>query len=146
KAARLGVRVRPAETERELRGWYELYLDTMRWFVVPPRPYRFFELAWEHLRPQGLLRLLFAGRTEGGTATLGGGSLFLMFGQTVFYAFNGRRREELALRPNDALQWQAIHDACTAGFRRYDLGEVTHDRRGLADFKGKWGAEPRHLY
>src|SRR5260370_40718101 len=36
KATRLGVEVRPAETERELRAWYELYLHTMRRFAVPP--------------------------------------------------------------------------------------------------------------
>lgn len=146
KAAKLDVHVRPAETERDLRGWYELYLDTMRWFVVPPRPYRFFEIAWEHMGPRGLMRLLLAERSEAGKTRLLAGSVFLMHGQTVFYAFNGRRREELSLRPNDAIQWHAIHDACVAGFRRYDLGEVTQHSQGLAEFKSKWNAEPRWLY
>jgi hypothetical protein len=146
KATRLGVRVRPAETEGELRAWYKLYLDTMRYHAVPPRPYRFFKVCWELLQPQGLMRLLLAEQHEAGRSRLLAGSIFLMFGQTVFYAFNGRRREELSLRPNDIIQWQAIHDACREGFRRYDFGEVAERHEGLVEFKSKWGAEPRRLH
>ena len=145
KATKLGVEVRPAETQDDLRAWYELYLDTMRWHVIPPRPYRFFEAVWELLRPRGLMRLLLAEQHEAGQSRLLAGSLFLMFGQTVFYAFNGRRRGDLALRPNDVIQWQAIHDAHQGGFRRYDFGEVEENQQGLAEFKGKWGAEPKRL-
>ncbi|MDP8924334.1 MAG: GNAT family N-acetyltransferase [Chloroflexota bacterium] len=146
KAERLGVRVRPAETERELRAWYELYLDAMRWHVVPPRPYRFFQACWRELRPSGLMRLLLAEQVEAGRSRLLAGSLLLMFGHTVFYAFNGRRRDDLSLQPNNALQWRAIHDACREGYRRYDLGAVMEGNVGLADFKAKWGAEPRHVH
>jgi CelD/BcsL family acetyltransferase involved in cellulose biosynthesis len=150
KAARLGVRVRCAETEAELRAWYRLYLETMRWHVVPPRPYRFFRAAWDLLRPRGLMRLLLAEQHEAGRSRLLAGSILLMFGQTVFYAFNGRRSDDLSLRPNDAIQWQAIHDAGREGFRRYDFGAVLAENNGLADFKAKWGAEPawvdKYLY
>ncbi len=92
------------------------------------------------------MRLLLAKQYEAGRARLLAGSLFLMFGQTVFYAFNGRRREDLSLRPNDAIHWRAIHDACAEGFRYYDFGEVTKDNQGLAEFKSKWGAEPKWLH
>ncbi len=119
KATRLGVEVRPAETERELRAWYELYLGTMRGLAVPPRPYRFFEVAWARLQPLGLMRLLLAERHEAGRSRLLAGSLF---------------------------QWQAIQDACAAGFRYYDFGEVTEHNQGLAEFKSKWNAEPTWLY
>ena len=92
------------------------------------------------------MRLLLAEQRQAGQTKLLAGSLFLMFGQTVFYAFNGRRQEDLSLRPNDAIHWQAIRDACTDGYRRYDLGEVTANNPGLAAFKHKWGAEQRWLY
>lgn len=148
KAARLGVGIREAETARDLRAWYTLYLETSRWHALPPRPYRFFEILWDRLRPAGLMRLLLAEQRQAGTGTarLLAGSLNLMFGQTVFYAYNARRREDLSLRPNDLLQWQSIRDACADGYRWYDLGEVTHDNLGLMDFKSKWGAETRWLY
>ena len=146
KAARLGVEVRPAESEHELRAWYGLYLEAMRSHVVPPRPYRFFQACWTELRPRGLLRLLLAEQVDGERRKLLAGSLLLMHGRTVFYAFNGRRRDDLALRPNDALQWRAIHDACRDGYRRYDFGAVVGDNHGLADFKSKWGAAARQVF
>ena len=146
KAIKHGVQVRLAETERDLRSWYQLYLETMRWFFVPPRPYHFFELAWRRMEPRGMLQLLLAEQYEAGRAKLLAGSVLLKFGQTVFYAFNGRRREDLSFHPNDVIQWQAIQNACADGFRHYDLGEVTHHNRGLAEFKSKWGAEPKWLY
>lgn len=146
KAARLGVQVREAETETDLLAWYLLYLETMRVHQVPPRSYRFFQSVWAHLRPRGLMRLLLAEQQRGEERHVLAGSMFLLFGHTIFYAFNGRRRVDLPLRPNDAIHWQAIQDACHAGFRTYDFGEVAENHQGLAEFKRKWGAEPRRLY
>jgi len=146
KANKLGVRVRAAESETELRNWHRLYVDTMRFHATPPRPYRFFRICWDLLQPRGMMRLLLAEWHEAGRTELLAGSIFLMFGQTVFYAFNGRRRDTLSLRPNDAIQWQSIHDAWRESFHHYDFGEVEMDNLGLAEFKGKWGAEPATLY
>ena len=146
KAERNGVRVRQAESIDDLEIWYRLYLDVNRWHGQPPRAFRFFEAAWELLRPAGLMRLLLAEQIVGGKRSVLAGSMFLMFGNTVSYAFNARLREALSLRPNDALQWQAIRDACAEGFQWYDLGEVAAGNVGLAGFKSKWGAEPRPLY
>jgi CelD/BcsL family acetyltransferase involved in cellulose biosynthesis len=146
KAGRLHVRARRAETEEDLAAWYVLYLETMREHAVPPRPYRFFACAWRTLAPQGHFRLLLAEQTEGSTTRLLAGSVFLLFGSTVFYAYTGGSRKHLWLRPNDLIQWHAIHDAAEEGFNRFDFGEVGRDDAGLADFKSKWGAVARPLY
>jgi lipid II:glycine glycyltransferase (peptidoglycan interpeptide bridge formation enzyme) len=92
------------------------------------------------------MRLLLAERHTNGKSKLLAGSIFLMWGQTVFYAFNGRRQEDLVLRPNDAILWQAIHEACRDGFRYFDLGEVEENHQGLSEFKSKWGTQPKQLY
>ena len=146
KAERLGLAVRDAETPDDLRAWYRLYLETMRWHAVPPRPYRLFEAMWELLRPAGMMRLLLAEQAAGGRARVVAGSVILTCGQTATYAFNGRRPDALALRPNDVIQWTVIPQLCAAGVRAYDLGEVGADQAGLADFKSKWGATARPLY
>jgi hypothetical protein len=146
KAARCGVQVRTAEDEHDLRAWYELYLETMRWHAVPPRSYRFFAALWRELHPVGLLRLFLAEQNAAGRSRLLAGSIVLSYGQTVFYAFNGCRRDAFSLRPNDIIQWHAIHEACKGGFRWYDLGEVPEEDSTLAAFKSKWGAKPRRLY
>ncbi len=74
------------------------------------------------------------------------GSLFFQFGQAVIFGYNGRSEAGLPLRPNDLIQWQAIHEACRDGYRIYDLGDVADRQDGLARFKTKWGAVPRRLY
>jgi hypothetical protein len=146
KARRLGVRVRPAETEAELRAWYRLYLETMRGLAVPARSYRFFQAAWDVLRPLGFMRLLLAEQPADGGTRLLAGSVFLMFGQTVHYAFTGWHRADHSLRANDLIHWQAIQDACRQGFRRYDFGEVAGNQQSLAAFKSKWGSSATQLY
>jgi CelD/BcsL family acetyltransferase involved in cellulose biosynthesis len=145
KAAKMGVEVRPAETETELEGWYDLYLETMRWHAVPPRPYRLFRGLWNHLGPDKM-RLVLARQKTGDGSKLLAGSIFLMHGSTVFYAFNGRRGDELSKLPNYAILWKAISDACREGFRYFDLGEVTGENAGLAEFKGKWTGKPKPLH
>jgi CelD/BcsL family acetyltransferase involved in cellulose biosynthesis len=146
KASRLSVTVREASSPVDVRRWYELYLQTMREHAVPPRPLRMFEIMWEILAPGGLMRLLLAERQAGGRTELLAGSIFLLHGRTVVYAFNGRDRAQLAFRPNDAIHWKAITEAAASGFRRYDFGEVGSGNSGLVDFKEKWGAKPVGLY
>lgn len=146
KARALGCFVKPAETLDEVRAWYRLYLDTMRAHVVPPRPLRLFEAMWDVLLDRGMMRLLLAYKAEATRPALVAGSLFLTFGDTIFYAFNGRAREQLWMRPNDLIQWEAVHQAAAEGFRYYDLGEVTARNEGLAQFKKKWAADARQLH
>jgi CelD/BcsL family acetyltransferase involved in cellulose biosynthesis len=118
----------------------------MRRLVAVPKPYRFFELAWQRLRPQGLLQLLLAEQVEAGKSRLVAGFLYLQWGQTISHMFAGWRREDHALRPNDLLHWQAIRDACSEGFRWYDFGNVTVGNQSLAQFKSKWGAQTKMIY
>src|SRR5260370_18374936 len=117
----------------------------MRRNVVPPRPYRFFELLSNSMHPAGLMQLLLAEQLGGTEKKLLAGSIFLMFGQTVSYTFNGARREDFSLRPNDAILSFAIQKACDAGFRRFDFGEVPDGHARLTEFKSKWGSEPTQL-
>jgi Acetyltransferase (GNAT) domain len=150
KAIKLGLEVRDAESEEELAVWYQLYLLTMRHNAVPPRPFRLFQNLWSSLRPAGKMRLLLAeqnaGESRTGQKRLVAGSILLQFGQTVFYAFTGCAPADFNLHPHDILQIEAIRSACKSGFRWYDFGEVTEDHEALAQFKTKWGGDPKQLY
>lgn len=145
-ATKSGVQVRQVQTEGELHAWYKLYLQTIRKFGVMPNSYHYYKVAWQRLHSKGLLRLLLAEYVEAGRRRLVGGLLILLYGQTVSLISVGSRREDQALRPNDALYWQAIQDACADGFRWYDLGDVELENQGLAKFKSKWGAEAKMVY
>ena len=141
KARKEGVTVRDGAAG-DVGRWHPLYLDVMRHHMVPPRPRRFFDLVWEELAPRGMVRLVLAER-EG---ELLAGAILVMLGSTVFYLFNGVRRDAFSLRPNDVIQWEAIHACAAAGYRHYDFGEVVEHHEGLADFKRKWGTEARRLH
>ena len=143
KAAKEGVRVRVADALADVHAWYPLYLKTMREVVVPPRPLRLFEAMWRELAPRDLMRLYVAEQDGRGMIA---GSIVLGLGRTAYYAFNGRLRSALPLRPNEVIQWEAIHDACRRGFERYDLGEVTAGDAGLAEFKRKWNADEVQMH
>ncbi len=146
KAAKLGVSVREAETERDLWAWYKLYAATMLDLAILPHSYRFLVGAWRHLQPKGMLRLLLAEHVEASRTTLLGGIVLLLFGQTVSYAFVGWDRSQQALRANDALQWRALHDACRDGFRWYDFGQTALSNEGLTHYKRKWRAQATMIY
>lgn len=146
KAIKLGLSVRTAETEEDLKRWYPLYLLTMLHNSVPPRPYRFFRALWLALKPCGAMKLLLAERETEGKAKMIAGSILLQFGQTVFYAFTGCAPEDFCLHPHDILQIEAIRGACRSGFRWYDFGEVAEEHEALAQFKTKWGGGPKPLF
>lgn len=146
KAQKQGVRIRQAESERDLQDWYSLYLKTMRRNVVPPRSMRFFAGLWRHLESRGMMRLLIAELNTEGQKRIIAGSIFLLYGRTVFYAFNGSSQRDFSLRPNDAILWDAIHSTCDEGFRFFDFGEVPEGNFELAKFKTKWGSDPVRLY
>jgi hypothetical protein len=59
----------------------------------------FFEAIWELLRPAGLMRLLLAEQIVDGERCVLAGSMLVMFGSTVSYAFNARLREGLHYDP-----------------------------------------------
>ena len=146
KARSLGLRVRMASPGESLDEWYGLYLQTMRRIVVPPRSLRFFRAMQEQLEPLGLLKIMVAERDTAGNPELIAGSLFLMYGDRVFYAFTGCPAKYFSLRPHDLIQWEAIQWAAQHGYREYDLGEVSEGDAELASFKAKWGAQERTLY
>ncbi len=146
KATRSGIEVRQAESERDLRAWYEMYLHTMQKLVVFPNPYRFYSVAWRRLHGTGMLHLLLAEQVQAGKRRLLAGNLMLQHGRTISFDASGWREEDQSLRPNDLLHWRAIEDACAAGLRWYDFGDVSFKNSGLARYKSKWGAEPQIAY
>ena len=146
KARKLGLSVRSAETDSELRAWYDLYLITMRRNFVPPRSYKFFLSLWNDLRKSHSMRLLIAEQTSNQGTRLVAGSIFLMTGKTVFYAFTGCSSEHLSTHANDMILWEAIHNASQDGYGFFDFGEVPEEHPELVRFKTKWGSVPKPLY
>ncbi len=146
KAIKNGVAFRIADSSDDLKKWYPLYLDTMRTHTTPARSLNFFMNLWELLKPKGLMQLVVAELDVNGKKNIIAGSVLFFYNKTVIYAFNGSSREHLDFRPNDLLHWQAIFNAQEAGYKYYDLGEVSKGNAGLAAYKKKWGSDIRNMY
>jgi hypothetical protein len=146
KAEKQGLQIRVAETEADLCAWYPLYLQTMRRNFVPPRPLRMFVAMWKNLSQERLMSVQLAEQEQAGKKRLVAGSIFLTFGDTMWYAFTGIGDKDLGLHANDLILWRSIHEACGRGVHWVDFGEVTEDHPELARFKMKWGALPRKQY
>ncbi len=146
KAVNLGITIREAESERDLKEWYKLYLETVRWHMVAARSYKFFKFIFENLISKGMMKMLLAEHKDAGGRKIIAGSIFLTFNDTVFYSFNGRNQTGLVNHANDLIQWEAIHNACAKGFKYYDMGEVSECNATLAQFKSKWGCNSKQIY
>jgi hypothetical protein len=92
------------------------------------------------------MKLLLAEQITGRRVTLVAGSVFLMMGKTVSYAFTGCSTRHLSSHANDMILWHSINGAHHDGYRFFDFGEVPEHRAELIRFKTKWGSLPKPLY
>ncbi len=145
-AHKSGLYIRQGESAEDLKNWYRLYSETMRWHAVPVRPFRFFRFLQENLEQENMFTLLLAESLEGKKTVLHSGSIFLSFNETVFYAFNGRKDSALTTNANDLIQWEIIHHSCKDGYKYYNMGEVSDKNGGLAKYKSKWGCAGKTIY
>jgi len=146
KAKKNGVAYRVADSLEDLKTWYKLYLDTMRYNTTPARSFSFYKNIWEILKPKRLMQLVLAELNENGKKIIISGNILFFYNKTVTHAFNGSSRKHFKLRPNDILHWQAIFDAQRDGYKYYDLGEVSKDNSGLAAYKKKWSSTIWKMY
>jgi len=148
KAEQNNVTHRTAQTEDDLKNWYHLYLDTMRFHATPARSYNFFKDLWKILRPKELMQLQLAELEENGKSKVIAGSILFFYNKTVTHAFSGssRIRKHIELRPNDFLHWHAMIQAQSEGYKFYDFGEVSKGNTGLAAYKKKWDTTKLKMY
>ncbi|MCZ6702737.1 MAG: GNAT family N-acetyltransferase [Ignavibacteria bacterium] len=146
KAINNGVEYRLAESEKDLKQWYRLYLDLNKHHTNPPRPYKLFKISWDILRPKGMMQLALAEQKTNGKKKIIAGLVLYYFNKTVTFAYNGSSRKYFNLRPNDLLHWNTIHNAQKEGYKFYNWGNAGENDAGLAAYKKKWGSEKFSTY
>jgi FemAB-related protein (PEP-CTERM system-associated) len=145
QAAKEGVTVRVGESANDMDAYHRLHLLTRsRKHGMPAQPRSYFRELWETFGATSGVRVLLA-EHEGAVVA---GTVLLVSGATVRYAYSASDERFLWLRPNNALLWEAISWACKAGYTRFDMGRTARNNPGLADFKRSWGAreEPLSYY
>lgn len=142
KSQREGVVVRVAQSEEELRAFFDMHLKVRKYkYSLLAQPFRFFQNIWRHFveTQHGFLLLaVFQDRILAG-------DFFLEWKDTLYYKFNASNPEELSHRPNDLLTWEGIQHAKARGLTFLDFGLCDWDQEGLARYKRKFGSEEKTI-
>jgi len=146
KAINNGVEYRFADSEKDLKQWYRLYLELNKYHTNPPRPYKLFKIAWDILKSKGMMQLALAEQKTNSKKKIIAGSILYYFNNTVTFAYNGSSRNYFDLRPNDLLHWNAIHNAQKEKYKFYNWGNAGETETGLAAYKKKWGSKQFRTY
>ena len=67
-------------------------------------------------------------------------TVYLRWGDTLYYKFNASLPDALPLRPNNLLVDAGVELACALGCRRIDFGASDGDQPGLVRFKRQFAA------
>lgn len=138
KAQREGVTAHVAQTERELRSFFEMHVRTRKHkYHLLAQPYRMFANIWRLFMERGNGSLLLA--THGGEIIAG--VLFLEWKDTLYYKFNASLLANLPYRPNDLLIWEGIKYGKAKGYSHLDFGLSDADQPGLLQYKRKFATQ-----
>jgi hypothetical protein len=142
KARKEGVVIRPIGPGSELAEFHRLHVALRKAkYRLLAQPLAFFEaIARRFAAAHGWYAL---------GAWLGdrliAGTIYLLWGDTLYYKFNASSLETLGVRPNSLLTWEGMELASALGCRRLDLGPSDDDQPGLIRFKRQFGAAEREL-
>jgi CelD/BcsL family acetyltransferase involved in cellulose biosynthesis len=142
KAERAGVEVRPMEGPAAAADFRRLHVALRkRKYGLLAQPPAFFEaIARRFGEVDGWFPLgAYAGDR------LVAATIYLRWGDTLYYKFNASCLDALDERPNNLLVWAGISLARTLDCRRLDLGPSDDDQPGLIRFKRQFGAAEREL-
>jgi CelD/BcsL family acetyltransferase involved in cellulose biosynthesis len=142
KSQREGLTVRVAQSEQELRAFFEMHLKIRKYKLgLLAQPFRFFQNIWRHFveTQQGFLLLaLYQDRIVAG-------DFFLEWKDTLYYKFNASLFEDLSHRPNDLLMWEGIQRGKARGLKFLDLGLSDWDQEGLVRYKRMFGTQEKTI-
>jgi serine/alanine adding enzyme len=142
KAQKDKVKIRFAQDQEGLKQFHRLNLGTCRFHGIPPQPYEFLRNVWDLLCQKGLAKLALAEYQDKFVA----GAFFFLFRDKVYYMYGASDQKYLFCRPNHLLLWETMLWAMDNDYRTFDLGRVSEDNAGLAEFKKRWGGQEKDLY
>ena len=142
KSQREGLIVRIADSERELRIFFEMHLKIRKYKLgLLAQPFQFFQNIWRHFvdKQHGFLLLaLYQDKIVAG-------DFFLEWKDTLYYKFNASLPADLSHRPNDLLIWEGIQRGKARGFQHLDFGLSDIDQEGLVRYKRKFGTQEKTI-
>jgi len=139
KAVKRHVEIRRGE-KKDLRIYYELYLETQKRHGSPPNSFSLFRNFCELLQPMNIMRVLlatFQGKVIGGIIT------FQLNG-VIYWWSNVTEPEFRQLNPTNLLLWRTMEVGHENDFKTLDLGR-TRRYTSIYHFKSGWGGKETNL-
>jgi CelD/BcsL family acetyltransferase involved in cellulose biosynthesis len=142
KSQRAGLEVRKADSEQELRVFFEMHLKVRKYkYGLLAQPYSFFQNIWRNFVEAQHGFLLVAVHD----GKIVAGDFFLDWKDTLYYKFNASLPDDLSHRPNDLLIWEGIQRGKGLGLAYLDFGLSDVDQEGLIRYKRKFGTEEKTI-
>lgn len=142
KSQREGVVVRVAQSEEDLRAFFEMHLKVRKYKLgLLAQPFQFFQNIWRHFVEPGNGFILLAIYNDRIVAA----DFFLVWKETLYYKFNASHSDGLSHRPNDLLIWEGIQQGRNRGLKLLDFGLSDIDQEGLVRYKRKFGTEEKTI-
>jgi CelD/BcsL family acetyltransferase involved in cellulose biosynthesis len=142
KPERQGVSVRPLVGPEGVHQFRQLHVRLRKTkYRLLAQPPAFFEALARHFDGVGGWHPLGAFLDD----RLIAATIYVRWGDTLYYKFNASDLAALDVRPNTLLTWAGIMHARALGCRRFDLGPSDDDQPGLIRFKRSFGAAEREL-
>lgn len=138
KAQKMGVTVKETQNEKDMEGFYKLYLSMMDRFSSTPKPHSMLRF----LQTSSIAKLIVAYFED----RLIAGLLFIHFNKTVRLWVEASDPGYLNYRPNNAIIDYIIRWACNNGYSFVDFGASPPENSGLIAFKEEWRAEKAWFY
>jgi lipid II:glycine glycyltransferase (peptidoglycan interpeptide bridge formation enzyme) len=140
KAKRTGVEVRPLSRQDGCEGFYGLHVALRKnKYHLLAQPLAFFQAIARRFGDSWIPHGAFLGDR------LIAATVYLRWGDTLYYKFNASAQDALEVRPNNLLVWAGVLLAQSLGCRNLDLGPSDDDQPGLIRFKRGFGAEQQRL-
>jgi hypothetical protein len=139
RAQREGLQYESGNSERLLKAFYRLMVQTRRRHQLPPQPIQWFRNVAASMGDRLQIRVAFKDGNE--IASI----LTLQHKDVVVYKYGCSDTVFQNLGGTAFLLWKTIVDAKAAGRTRMDFGRSDADNPGLIAFKDRWGAKSSKL-
>jgi FemAB-related protein (PEP-CTERM system-associated) len=121
-----------------LRGFYNVYAESVRNLGTPVFPYCYFEAVMEELSEEARILTVWHEHVRVGAV------LTFFYGDRVMPFYGGALKAYRAHAVNDFMYWELMRVGCEQGYRLFDFGR-SKVGTGAYHFKRHWGFEPRPL-
>jgi len=142
RAKRSGLEVRPLIGDEDRHSFHRLHAalrkKKYRMLAQPPHFFEAIERRFREVNGWHSMGAFMGNRLVAAT-------MYLRWGDTLYYKFNASALDALSTRPNNLLVWSGVMLAQSLGCRFLDFGPSDDDQPGLIRFKQNFGADEHEL-